>query len=325
MELFEKIAEKAGITKEEVEQDYKKLLEEVKSLFPSLKQDDLEKRTKVRLMSFYRKRIQSGIYEWTGYVLGYDDVSDRLAKKKARAIEAFKNDKAKAISEGLTDESGIPIQNDSSRKTFGKPLGDFTVRNVYGIAYARGKAPKRFSMLENFNSLENIVAPPIHKVVKFQARLSQEENDTYMLGSVSGTKFEATEDKNIPDIKTVVEKFFKSANVPKLDPNSDVMFPAIIDSLNIDNAKVVKVSLEEADLDTPSITVFFPKQFDFSAIEGLGEQTKAYIWARVGEKFLKEDGSITMNGYGIWVLPEWRASKAEGMTKEEVMKTGWDQ
>jgi len=317
-ETIKQIVEKTGLKSEDVMHDYEEKLQEVKKMFPSAKEDSIKQKAEMKLLSFYRKILISNSYIWEGYVIQYDDANDRMANKRKTAEIKMRENRELAMKEGFCDSEGVILETNPKSKNFGKPLQPFIARNVMGICTTKGKEPKKFVMTFTAEQLAKIPVPPLHKPCKFKARLVMEDAEMYKLGSVTETKFEPATTQ-MPPIADIISKFYKK--VSEITPElygQEVVFEAIVDSLEIDRAtsKVLRVSQENMGLNAVPITVFMPKQFNFNDVEGLGEQTKVLVWGRVNNP--REDGTIAMNGTGLWVLPEWRVVKSPEVKAEEI-------
>jgi hypothetical protein len=326
MDTIESIAQRSGVDKEDVLKDYNMLVELVRNTTPTASEADIKTRAEIRLTSMYKKMIVTGALDWTGYIVRTDDASDRMDNKRKHAEQTWKTDKQRAIDEGLTDSSGVVLECKKENKSYGQPLRPFIAKTLHGVASAKGRPPKKFNLLFTSDDVSKIPCPPMHKTVKFKARLKEDTADEYILANVANTKFEDALDEKIPAFDSIVSKTYKPLkNLNTAVKHQDIILECIIDSLDIENSfnmKRMNVSLEKSGIDSPTILVYMPRTFRFGDVEGLGEQTKAILWGRFGGP--KEDGTIVINGDGLWIYPDWRTVKPPEIKKEDVVnKNAW--
>jgi hypothetical protein len=170
-ELFKKLAEDLSDKVEMVEQDYNKIVDEVKAdeRYVNLKIEEIEQIARNKLITRKRREMNSPSITWEGVVLFKTDLIDGVKKQRLQTFEAYKKDPVKTLNEsgwmfggklvsaklGKLDSEGNPVvdskgnvvegeeviptypktdANDKWRRT-GKPVPKNSwMRNIVGVA-----------------------------------------------------------------------------------------------------------------------------------------------------------------------------------------------
>jgi len=319
------VQEKFGISKEDAEAKYKGLTDKIKLKHPDLDEAKLKEKVDIQFVSFYKGLASTGGKVFIGVVLGFDDMADRMANKRKIALDKMKENKQLAILEGYIDDMGVPLQTDKTKKSFGKPIGTFVARNVFGIIYENGKPTKTFVLTETGQLDKHTGEPifkklPLEQFVQFTAKVNVDTGTALDLGVVKNkVDFVPVEVKDAVSIEEAIKQCYKPIKkiTPEVKEKDVVMLECTIDTID-SNEKFNRIVVSEGDVDLDSapIPVFMPKQMNYNEINGLSEQTQAYILGRVGKN--KQDGSLLLNGVVVYILPEHRISKPPEISQGDI-------
>jgi len=333
-EYINKFAEKLSLTVEEVESEFRELYADEVLIHKDLSEDQQEQRALQRLALYYKRQLMSPAVGFEGFIIGTSDCVDIVARQKREAIELFKADPQTAISEGVTNEEGIPLDTRKEWGTgrvnnmYGKPLPENNfLRNVFGIATKSKGAelPKFFSMLVSGKQAED-ESIPVFKPVRFMAIDKSNPEGDYKLNASSFTKFIIDEKMQLPKYEELVEQYCGKVQMNALegyhslnkeDFNRICVVEGDVSILNLEPTAFGSriMSLEDAnasleDMDTKGVTCWLPERINIDFAEG----SKVLVVGRTGQGKKKDEqgnateepGDVTLNVFGIYALPEYK-------------------
>ena len=333
-EYLSKWSEKLSLPIEEIESEFSKVLKEEESIHPDSSTEQRELRTLQRLALMYKKQLRSPAVGFEGIIIGIGECNDIVARQKREATELFKTDPQTAISEGVTNEEGIPLDTREEWSTgrvnpqYGKPLPEHNyLRNVWGIV-TKTKAygePRFFSMtLSGDKATDESI--PTFKPLRFMGIDKSKDEAEYRLNASQFTKFVEDEKLNLPDYEELLEKYigiiplkdlesYHSEN--KDDFNRIVAIEGDVSMLNLEptafGSRIMGVEDSEAsleDLDAKGVTCWLPMRTEVNFAEGsrvlvIGRTTQGKKKDELGNA-TEELGDVTINVYGLYALPEFK-------------------
>ena len=354
-------SEKLSIPVEDIKLEFSKVLAEEKSNNPDAPEDQSKQRTLRRLALTYKKQLRSPAVGFEGIIIGESDCIDVVAKKRREAIELFKNDPNQAVSQGITNEEGTPLDaraqwaNGKTNFNFGKPLPEHNyLKNVFGIAIKskfKDEKPRLFSITMSGKKAMEIV--PTFTPLRFMAidkTTPEMGNEKYILNPSTFTNFEPV-DIVLPAYKDLLQSHCSNLTVDmkdlgayhdktKDDFNRLVITTGDVSSLNLEptafGSRIMNIddgdNLE--DLDAKGVTCWIPERQNIN----FAESSKVIVIGRTNQGKLKDEqgnlteelGDVTINVFGIYALPEYKVELpetiqplTEGNTKmaEEETKT----
>ena len=343
-EYLKKFSEKLSIPIEEVESEYNKLLEEEKLIHKDLDLDNQKQRALQRLALTYKKQLRSPAVGFEGIVIGISDCVDIIARQKREAKELYKLDPHTAISEGVTDEEGSPLDTRKEWATgrknpsYGKVLPENNyMRSIFGIA-VKSKAkdkPKFFSITINGSKAtdDNISVFTPMRFMAIDKTLPDNAKNEYNLNASTFTNFTADEKLILPDYRELLasccndmfidlKKLNEYHDATKDNFNRLVVVEGDVSSLRLEptgfGSRVmviedIKSSLE--DLDVKGLTCWIPERTDIDFAEG----SKVIVIGRTAQGKKKDDlgniteelGDVTLNVFGLYAIPEYKVSLPE--------------
>ena len=214
-EYLTKWSEKLSLRVEEIEAEFSKVLEEETIIHPDLSVEQRELRTLQRLALMYKKQLRSPAVGFEGVIIGLGECNDIVAKQKREAVTLFKTDPQTAISEGVTDEEGTPLDTREKWSTgrtnpqYGKPLPEHNyLRNVWGIVTKTKSddGPRFFSMTLSGEKASNEDIP-IFKAVRFMGIDRSKDAEEYKLNASQFTNFIEDETLALPAYRELLEKY----------------------------------------------------------------------------------------------------------------------
>lgn len=333
-QLFKTWAEKLQITVEEVKDDLNNIL--------ATETDETKALRTLALQ--YRKQLRSPAVPFEGIVIGASDSVDIIAKQRREAEELYRTDPQLAISQGVTNEEGVPLETRKewsegrANPNYGKPLPQNNfIRNVWVIAKKQkgGNEPKLYNLvLSGKNALNEDI--PLFKPCKFMAIDKGEK-----LNASQFTKFVVDEKIQIPNITELVKSLIPVVKISELEQyhqtnkdnfNRFCLVEADASYVNLEptafGSRVVQ--LEDIDasienLDAPSLTCWIPSFIDLDFIEG----SKVLAFGRTSQGKKKDEtgnlteelANVSMNCFGIYAIPEYKVGlpNIENKLSEEAL------
>ncbi len=337
-------SEKLSLSEEDIITEYNKLLDEEKLVHKDLDLNNQEARALQRLALIYKKQLRSPAVGFEGIIIGTTDCVDIVAKQKKEAKDLYKLDPHTAISEGVTDEEGVPLDTrrewTTGRKNpnYGKPLPENNyMRNVFGVAIKSKNekmGPRFFSMTINGPKAANEDIP-LFTPVRFMAidRTPVNTDNEYKLNASSFTTFTIDNKMILPNYKDLLMSCCSSLMCGLKDLNNYhakakdnfnrlVIIEGDVSSLNLEptsvgsrvmNIEDMKASME--DLDAKGLTCWIPERVDVNFAEG----SKVIVVGRTAQGRKKDDlgnvteelGDVTLNVFGLYAIPEYKVSLPE--------------
>jgi len=346
-EYFKMLASKLSLTTEEINKEFEEILKDEKEIHSSLPLEQQEMRSLKRLALAYKKQMRSPAVGFEGVIFATSDCVDIIAKKRREAIELFKKDPQAAVTQGVTDENGAPLDTTEIWSTgrqnpnFGKPLSEHNyLKNIWGIAKKQKDAnsqPKFFQMLlTGSQATENI---PIFQSLMFQAIDKGEADGVLKLNPSSFTKF-VEGNFEVPELASIVKNYIPSAKIGELrnyhELNKDgfnriVAVEADVSMMMLEPTSVGSriITLEDdsslEDFDANGLTCWVPERINLDFAEG----SKIIVLGRTAQGFKRDEegnqteelGDVTLNVFGIYVLPEFKIElpkELEDISEEEL-------
>ena len=212
-ELFEKIAKKCTVKKEDLEEKYDKFFSLGKKN-NLVEEDKLDNFALAQVYSFYKRQLASPAFKFQGHVLAVSCKMDFGSQRqydevKKKFESADKVERGKIIEDKRVDEEGNPLWIDRNRKgQLIKPEEDLQ-KHLYCVVKKEGDSEYKKAIVRlRSKSLDKQV--PLLKLVEFRVNGKYvEEEDMYSLGSASVTEFKVLDDKKI-DMKEYLKTYWKS-------------------------------------------------------------------------------------------------------------------
>ncbi|MCK5177221.1 MAG: hypothetical protein KAQ92_05840 [Candidatus Aenigmarchaeota archaeon] len=332
-------SDKLSISVEEIEQEYNRIFQEEKEIHKGMDEAEQEKRALQRLALVYKKQLRSPAVGFEGIIIGVADCIDIVAKQRREAKTLYEHAPQEAITGGVTDESGTPLDTRESwaggraNQNFGKPLPENNfLRNIYGIAKkTKGSTePKFFSMVISGKKAQDDTIPVFDPVRFMGIDRSEEGSNLYKINASTFTNF-VNADLTLPDYKTLASQFCEMVafselenyhNLNKDDFNRLCVVEGDVSMLNLEPTAFGSriMSLEDADasledLDAKGLTCWLPERININFAEG----SKVLVVGRTAQGKKKDEagnitdelGDVTMNVYGLYALPEYKVSLPE--------------
>ena len=335
---FKTWSDREGLDLTEIEKNFNSILEEEKILHSTFNEDELKTRALQRVALTLRKLRRSPAVKFEGTIIAVGDMIDFTAKQRRDAIDVFKTDPQLAISQGLTNENGIPLDirkewNDGRPNIhFGKPLPEHNFnRTMWGIGVKssiQNDTPRLFTLNISGNNAEkdNI---PMFTPVSFRAiDKTKDTNEMYNLSSSILTNIEIDNTLKLPDPYTLIKKCC-SNYIVKLN-DLDKYHETNIDNFN--RFAIIEGDVSTLNLDIPptrsSRIMIIEDLSTMESLEGNGllcwvplrcnldfaEQSKVLVMGRTNRGKKKEEqgnlteepGNITLNTFGVYAIPEYK-------------------
>jgi len=321
---FKQWSDKLSIPVEEIEKEFQIVKGRISNEIPESSEDEKEVLALKRLAISYKKQLRSPAVGFNGIILGAEDTRDIVAKQRKDALDFFSENPQLAISQGVVNENGTPLDTRKEWSTgklnigFGKPLPEHLfMRKIFGVAYKTNEEPKFFTMSINGDVCNTTI--PLMKPVRFMGIDKSQDDIVYTLNSSSFTTFDIDEKTECPDIKELIEKYLDVAKISELedyhkqnkeDYNRVVAVEATVSSLNLEPTAFGSriMNIEDGDdimnLESKGITCWISKDINIDFAEG----SKVYIIGKTSQGKLKdeignvtdEDGDITINVMSVY-------------------------
>ena len=352
-EYLKKWSEKLSIPEEDIKKEYDSLLDEEKAIHIDLNDEDHKTRALQRLAMSYKKQLRSPAVGFEGMIIGVGDAIDTVARIRAEAIKMFKENPQQAISSGITNEEGEPLDtrekwaSGQPNRRFGKPLPEHNfLKTVFGVALKKNvENSVKFFILNLTGEMAKDDNIPIFKPVSFRAidRTPQElDEKEYRLNFSVFTKFTVDESITVPPVNDLINNYCNhlKVNLSDLDKYHDaneddfnrlvivegdvstlILDPTIVGSRRL----ILDQDQEDIDLESEGTTCWVPLRTDID----FAEQSKVIVIGRTarGKKrddqgnFTDEPGDVMINVFGLYCLPEYKIQpNIIGLT-EEVVET----
>ena len=329
-EYLKKFAEQLSITIEECEKDYNNFLNE----FDDVENPDSQKRALHKLTLYYKRQLRSPAIGFEGIVIGVGDTIDTVARQKREAQELYRTDPQLAVTQGVTDEQGIPLDTRKEWSTgtpnprFGKALPENNfMKNIWILAKKSGSEDDlKFYNMVLSGKLTEQEDIPIFKPVRFMA-IDKEDR----INPSSFTKFQIDETINCPEIKQLLDNYLKVLKIKELESyhliNKEDLgrlccVEGDVSMLNLEptafGSRVMVLEDLEAsleDLEAKSLTCWTPERINLDFAEG----SKVIVVGRTAQGYQKDDqgnkteelGDISLNVFGVYAIPEHKIELPE--------------
>lgn len=325
-EYFNKWSEKLTIPKEDILKEFSTLVSAEHSQNPTLSEEQCNDIAIKKLALMYKKQLRSPATGFEGFVFGAEEPRDLIAKKRREAIEFFQSDPQSAVTNGVTDEAGIPLDTIKVFSTgranpgYGKPLPETSfVRRIFGVAKKANENPKLFVMNIQGDNCNKVI--PVMKPVKFMAiDRTEQGQEVLTLNSSAYTEFkEVKELEGNPNLEELIKGFYNVLNISELqnyhnsnkeDYNRVVAVKGTVSLMNLEptsfGSRIIQLEDEDnlMDLEAPTLTCWVPGTLDIDFTEG----SKVIVFGRTSQSFVKDEqgnvtdelGPISINVFGIY-------------------------
>ena len=362
-EYISKWSEKLSISEGDIKKEYDKLVEEEGTIHPALGEEDRKTRALQRLAMVYKKQLRSPAIGFEGMIIGIGDTVDTVARIRAEAIKMFRENPEMAISQGITDSDGYPLDTRKEwsagrpNKGYAKPLPEHSfLRTIFGVALKKNiENSVRFFTLNLSGEIAKDDTIPIFKPITFRAidRTPPELKDTqYKLNSSMFTDFTIDESLKVPPLDVLINNYCGSMkiNISDLDGYHDEnaddynrlaivegdVTTLVLEPTSVGSKRLVLDSEQEKfDLESPGTTCWVPERINID----FAEQSKIVVIGRTtrGKKLddqgvpTEEPGDVMINVFGLYPLPDYKIQPnvkelTEENTKvEEEEPTGEDE
>lgn len=342
-------SERLGMSEEEIKKEYESVLKEESTTHKNLNEEERNSRALQRLAMTYKNQLRSPAIPFDGMIIGLSDCVDTVARIRIDAIKQFRMNPQQAISDGVVNDEGIPLDTRETWSTgnpnrnFGKPLPEHNwIRNVFGIASKKNiDEPPRYFTMTISGELAKNDSIPIFTPVSFRAvdRTSPEDTTNYNLNPSVFTEFKFDESIKLPQPQELINQFcvdnrvlLNDLSVYHTANSNDFNRLAIIEgdvsvlALNptsTGNRRIVLDDETNLDLESQGTTCWIPPRINID----FEEQSKVIIVGRTSQgKKLDEQGNQTeelgdvmLNVYGIYAIPKYRVEKQD--SPSEVKET----
>jgi len=320
---FKQWSEKLSISVDEIGKEFDLIKEKISTEVPDVSDDEKNTLALKRLAISYKKQLRSPAVGFKGIILGAEDARDIIEKQRKDALDFFNENPQLAISQGVVNESGIPLDtrkvwnSGKANMGYGKPLpANLFMRKIFGVASKGTDEPKFFTMSMNGDVCHrefSLMTP-----MRFMGIDKSQDDKAYVLNSSSFTTFEKDESIKLPEAKELIEKYLDVVKFSELqeyhkqnkeDYNRTVAIEGTVISLNLEATSigsrimVIEDSENVMDLESKGLTCWVPGSIDIDFAEG----SKVYVLGRTSQGMLKDEagnitdeaGDITINVTGI--------------------------
>jgi len=349
-DFLKKWSEKFKEPIEALKKEYLKTLEDTKSLFPDLSEEDQEKVARQQVRAKYRRRAISTAARYCGVVFGRSKPFDTNNKRWKAAKQLFKRDPQKAISLGYTDEDGTPLDNveffstGTKNRNYGLPLKENFLFKVFGVA---SRSPlkstdkldwKPFVLIISRSPADpkssDYILPkiPTFVPVEFFAIESDVTSNPIILNYSALTEFQPAKNIEVPPPKTLFSTALKDHkckidmlaewhNAFKDDFNRFVVFDAFVLSLDPSISPfgswtmwLDDEKLDEKDL--PPVKCYVPEFIKPNFSSG----SKLMVCGQTSKGTKSNPDEIVISVLGIYAYPQYliKAPEVQEIKKEDL-------
>jgi len=333
-------SEKTSLPIEEIEKELASLVEEEKQIHKELPFEQQELRALQRLALLYRKILRSPAVGFEGFILGISDCVDILAKRRREAKELYKTDPQLAVTQGTTNEEGIPLETKETwpdgraYQQYGKPLPEHNyLRNVFGIAKKVNseESASFFTMVLNGEKAQNDLIP-VFNSIRFSAIDKGTENNVKKLNPSTFTNFLVDDSLNIPIEETLkqyqtvigISELESYHNINKEDFNRLAVVEGDVSLMNLEptlfGSRIMILEDSNAnleDLNAKSLTCWIPERVKLN----FGEGSKVLVVGRTAQGKKKDEqgnvtdelGDVTLNAFGVFAIPKYKIELPTGI------------
>jgi hypothetical protein len=327
---FSTWSKKLGISIDEIQKSFDNFVNEEKNIHKELDSNMQEKRALQRLALQYKKQLKSPAIGFEGMIIGIGDLFDTAKKMREIGMDAFRENPHQAITQGLTDNDGNPLDtreffgNGKSNFRYNKPLPEHSyMRTVIGIGLKSNTndLPKVFTLTLNGDNAENLNVE-MFKPCRFRAIDKSSDDVKLLLNGSSITRFEVDETTKMPSPFTLLKDKCDFIPMNKLEEyhqanKDDFNRLALVEGdvslvmtqeTSIGNKMMVIEDMNNSmdDLDASGVTCWVPKHINFDFAEG----SKVIVIGRTAQGKSREDpnvlGDVMINVLGIYVIPEFK-------------------
>jgi len=325
-ELASACKEKLGLDEKVILKDFDKALEQTKKL-SDLNEEEQLQRAFMKVKGDYKQQLRSPAQFYEGVVLAVAEPFDLVGYQRRQALAAWKQDKDKAIEDGICDADGRPLDTKElfgkrANPNYGQPLPDHRyLTNMFGVARRQGEKDwKIFNM--TLGEAHALMEVPQNMPVTFRANEPDSQPDD---GSLKLNPYSAIEFKKLDAEGFDLESLYTSELLKKYridlndiqaaharlqgDPNNRsrmVLVEADVSYMNTQSERSTMLVLEDSSLslDADGITVWVPKH-----LEGLldfGSGSRVLLLGSTLEMTRDDGVRYAMNAMGFYAIPKYK-------------------
>jgi len=289
--LLQEWSEKFSSDLNELRSKLEELKKEERRLHKKLTKEAQEKNALQRLYNQLQQQSLGKVY--SGVVIGDTGLIDWIQRRKDRAIRLFKRNPDEAITSGLTNSKGIPLDNRETlfdgqeNPNFGKPLTGEQLERTLFIA----KDKELFAVFV-LGELARDLEVPLFKQVEFVAKKSKRTIDAVAL-QLPSASIDVLSDV---DVAKVLSNFHKPLKeVFKLSDATLCSTEGSVVAITSDERRR-RMILSDLDAEesltcllSPTINVYF------------GEDSRILVFGKV----IRPRERTFFEAYGVYALPEY--------------------
>lgn len=318
-EIFRKWCKKLTQKPKELEEEYQRRIIEDKTEHPTLTDDERDEFVLSAMQGFYKRQFMSPAKVFEGTIIGILPKFDMVKNIRKTALDLYAKDPERAITEGYTDNEGIPLYLTPEWRQ-GKPIPDNDWnRKLILIAFQpeaeeeKLKEPRIYQMSLTGDKAD--LLPPMFRKITFRAGISKDGSRLYSSGVTEfkdlgeevpvSTIIEVLKDRfvHLENLRNWFQKHVDSEG--RIGFDEFVMTRGSVSRLSLQGTDYSKGVITLTDLNLgfvgedeaiqSDITCWIPYEIDdryFNFAEG----SKAFV---VGRPSLTENNEIHINACGL--------------------------
>jgi hypothetical protein len=279
-------------------------------------------------------------------ILGFNQEYDLSSAKRKIAEDMYNTEREKAIREKITDEMGVPLDNEArmpwgdSNPNYGQPLEPRYIRQSVGIGRLADGTGLKLSV-NTHNGAQALIPIPTGKGIELTGTIKSSDDLRQMINISSQAKYEDTVFEEFPggvDASTVCELLAGAPDEYKSDLAGleawhkahegdrqrfvilevDAMYIAT-EPMSTGNWLMIVQDESVMDVEAEGTTVFIHPQIaymvdfaNFSKIYVIGRTQMGNAYNRETKKADPTKKRVLINAFGVWAIPEYKIPREEG-------------
>ena len=340
-------ATRTGKSEDELKAKYWELYNSAKTKNPDMDPKLLDARSRATTYALLRGELSTRAQPAIGILIAAD-APRNIGDIQRRQILAM--DKAKALSLGLLNPAGIPldIRKDVGGRVnpnFGKPIQDIWLRNCYGVFAPIVESKQWTAKVTRITLSRDIARAPVLLGVPLKTRLNFQDLDpnatSFRANGSTSTRWEPTgETTNVHDM---IDKFFGAYYIPLADlavyheKNKTDKVRFVVTEGNVATVNrtpmrhpagretdpdiyFMMISDEADTFDTQPTSIFVPEhllpQLDFgpsSRVTVMGRSRLVPGYDRELRKPLPDQPRVALDAWSVYCRPEFRVEAPSGV------------
>lgn len=322
--LYQLIQQKININNEKLDEDWNKIVDELKQTTKDERQ--LEQFSVMRMHAMYKKQLRGRGEAFEGVIICIGPTTDYGAGKQYETAISYweqSNDaqKQQMIKEGKYNTDGTPLWHNgitTAKFKHGNIIDPANEKTTLVYAIAQGKTEKSPKKCLITVKCETVPELPIHKPVRFSGvRLTKTTEDTIYVNAQEDTFEIITAEEE--DIDKIIEQYYPE-NVCPIGSLMDfhekhkdaldrfVVFKGNISEISLTKAEISnRVVIEHPSItfnDDTGIVAWVPKSYKLDMLqEGMINVT---IFGRTN---INKDDKLSVGCYGFYVPKMFRVEK----------------